>query len=112
VKKALITGVTGQDGAYLAQLLLSKGYEVHGVKAAFCATHELSCLPAKKREFVRGMSSKAIHIKRELSSLGLRIQREIRKLKKKRSHQHSPRCEIGDSSYSSAVFIQRRAVTS
>jgi GDPmannose 4,6-dehydratase len=32
LKKALITGVTGQDGAYLAELLLEKGYEVHGVK--------------------------------------------------------------------------------
>ena len=31
-KVALITGVTGQDGAYLAELLLSKGYDVHGVK--------------------------------------------------------------------------------
>ncbi|MEX0940364.1 MAG: GDP-mannose 4,6-dehydratase [Candidatus Babeliales bacterium] len=31
-KKALITGVTGQDGAYLAEFLLQKGYEVHGVK--------------------------------------------------------------------------------
>jgi GDPmannose 4,6-dehydratase len=31
-KKALITGVTGQDGAYLAELLLGKGYEVHGIK--------------------------------------------------------------------------------
>ncbi|MFN0033324.1 MAG: GDP-mannose 4,6-dehydratase [Flavobacteriales bacterium] len=31
-KKALITGITGQDGAYLAELLLNKGYEVHGVK--------------------------------------------------------------------------------
>jgi GDPmannose 4,6-dehydratase len=31
-KVALITGVTGQDGAYLARLLLSKGYTVHGVK--------------------------------------------------------------------------------
>jgi GDPmannose 4,6-dehydratase len=31
-KKALITGITGQDGAYLAELLLKKGYEVHGVK--------------------------------------------------------------------------------
>jgi GDPmannose 4,6-dehydratase len=31
-KKALITGITGQDGAYLAELLLSKDYEVHGVK--------------------------------------------------------------------------------
>jgi GDPmannose 4,6-dehydratase len=32
MKKALVTGVTGQDGAYLAELLLRKGYEVHGVK--------------------------------------------------------------------------------
>jgi len=32
VKKALITGVTGQDGSYLAELLLQKGYEVHGIK--------------------------------------------------------------------------------
>jgi GDPmannose 4,6-dehydratase len=31
-RKALITGVTGQDGSYLAELLLSKGYEVHGIK--------------------------------------------------------------------------------
>ena len=31
-KKALITGITGQDGAYLSELLLDKGYEVHGVK--------------------------------------------------------------------------------
>jgi GDPmannose 4,6-dehydratase len=31
-KTALITGITGQDGAYLAELLLSKGYEVHGIK--------------------------------------------------------------------------------
>ena len=32
MKKAIITGVTGQDGAYLAELLLKKGYEVHGIK--------------------------------------------------------------------------------
>ena len=32
MKKALITGVTGQDGSYLAELLLGKGYEVHGIK--------------------------------------------------------------------------------
>ena len=32
MKRALITGITGQDGAYLAELLLQKGYEVHGVK--------------------------------------------------------------------------------
>jgi len=32
MKKALITGVTGQDGSYLAELLIQKGYEVHGIK--------------------------------------------------------------------------------
>ena len=32
MKRALITGITGQDGAYLAELLLEKGYEVHGIK--------------------------------------------------------------------------------
>ena len=31
MKKALITGITGQDGSYLADLLLEKGYEVHGI---------------------------------------------------------------------------------
>lgn len=30
-KKALITGITGQDGSYMAELLLEKGYEVHGL---------------------------------------------------------------------------------
>ena len=32
VKKALITGITGQDGSYLAEFLIEKGYEVHGIK--------------------------------------------------------------------------------
>ena len=32
MKRALITGITGQDGAYLAEYLLQKGYEVHGIK--------------------------------------------------------------------------------
>ena len=32
LKRALITGVTGQDGSYLAELLLQKGYEVHGIR--------------------------------------------------------------------------------
>ena len=31
MKKALITGITGQDGSYLTELLLEKGYEVHGI---------------------------------------------------------------------------------
>jgi len=34
MKKALITGITGQDGSYLAELLLEKGYEVHGIRRA------------------------------------------------------------------------------
>ena len=32
IKKALITGVTGQDGSYLSEFLIKKGYEVHGIK--------------------------------------------------------------------------------
>jgi len=32
MKRALITGITGQDGAYLTELLIQKGYEVHGIK--------------------------------------------------------------------------------
>jgi GDPmannose 4,6-dehydratase len=32
LRRALITGITGQDGAYLAEFLLDRGYEVHGVK--------------------------------------------------------------------------------
>ena len=32
IKKALITGITGQDGSYLAEVLLEKGYQVHGIK--------------------------------------------------------------------------------
>ncbi len=31
-KRALITGITGQDGSYLAEFLLERGYEVHGIK--------------------------------------------------------------------------------
>jgi GDP-D-mannose dehydratase len=32
MKKALIAGITGQDGSYLAEFLLAKGYQVHGIK--------------------------------------------------------------------------------
>ena len=47
MKKALITGITGQDGSYLAELLLDKGYEVHGVirrASTFCAPSILTNL--------------------------------------------------------------------
>jgi GDPmannose 4,6-dehydratase len=45
-KKALITGITGQDGSYLAELLLTKGYEVHGIirRASTFNTHRLEPL--------------------------------------------------------------------
>ncbi len=43
MKKALITGITGQDGSYLAELLLKKGYQVHGVvrRASLINTHRI-----------------------------------------------------------------------
>jgi GDPmannose 4,6-dehydratase len=46
MKKALITGITGQDGAYLTELLLEKGYEVHGIKrrASLFNTHRIDHL--------------------------------------------------------------------
>ncbi len=46
MKKALITGITGQDGSYLAELLLSKGYEVHGIirRASTFNTHRIDHL--------------------------------------------------------------------
>ena len=46
MKKALITGITGQDGSYLAELLLDKGYEVHGIKrrASLINTHRIDHL--------------------------------------------------------------------
>ena len=43
MKIALITGITGQDGSYLAELLLEKGYEVHGIvrRASLINTHRI-----------------------------------------------------------------------
>jgi GDPmannose 4,6-dehydratase len=53
MKKALITGITGQDGSYLAELLLEKGYEVHGIirRSSLINTHRIDHLytdPHKK----------------------------------------------------------------
>ena len=46
MKKALITGITGQDGSYLSELLLSKGYEVHGLvrRSSSANTHRIDHL--------------------------------------------------------------------
>ncbi len=57
-KKALITGITGQDGSYLAELLLDKGYEVHGIKrrSSLINTHRIDHLyqdpQVKNRKFI------------------------------------------------------------
>jgi len=53
MKRALITGVTGQDGSYLAELLLSKGYEVHGLKlrASSFNTARIDHLPDLKLHY-------------------------------------------------------------
>jgi len=57
-KRALITGITGQDGAYLAELLLEKGYEVHGIKrrSSLFNTHRIDHLyqgpHAENRRFI------------------------------------------------------------
>ena len=46
MKVALITGITGQDGSYLAELLLEKGYEVHGIvrRSSLINTHRIDHL--------------------------------------------------------------------
>jgi len=49
MKKALITGITGQDGSYLAEFLLEKGYEVHGIirRASISTTSRIDHLIAQ-----------------------------------------------------------------
>ena len=46
MKVALITGITGQDGSYLAELLLEKGYEVHGIirRSSMINTHKIDLI--------------------------------------------------------------------
>ena len=46
-KRALITGITGQDGSYLAEFLLDKGYEVHGVVRRVPIEKIICMLPSK-----------------------------------------------------------------
>jgi len=55
MKKALITGITGQDGSYLAELLINKGYEVHGVKrrTSLINTHRIDHLYQEPHEINR-----------------------------------------------------------
>ena len=58
-KIALITGVTGQDGAYLAELLLDKGYVVHGIKrrsSSFNTGRDRAPLPGPARAQISASS--------------------------------------------------------
>ncbi len=58
-KTALITGITGQDGSYLAELLLEKGYEVHGLirrASTFNTAPDRPPLPATRTTPTRGCS--------------------------------------------------------
>jgi len=45
-KVAFVTGITGQDGSYLAEFLLNKGYEVHGIKRRASSFNQVALLPA------------------------------------------------------------------
>ena len=58
MKKALITGINGQDGSYLAELLLSKGYEVHGIV---------------RREAIEDPSHRLINIKQIIDNITLHV---------------------------------------
>ena len=51
MKKALITGITGQDGSFLAEFLLKKGYEVHGIirRASVSTTQRIDHLLEKNK---------------------------------------------------------------
>jgi GDPmannose 4,6-dehydratase len=60
-KRALITGVTGQDGAYLAELLLQKGYEVHGLKRRASSFNTERVDHLYKDPHVQGGSSFRLH---------------------------------------------------
>ena len=50
-KKALITGIAGQDGSYLAEFLLDKGYEVHGIKRRASSLNTQRIQHLKKHPF-------------------------------------------------------------
>ena len=58
MKKALITGITGQDGSYLAEFLMEKGYQVHGIirRSSSFNTGRIEHLYMK--EFVRDMNNR------------------------------------------------------
>jgi GDPmannose 4,6-dehydratase len=60
MKKALITGITGQDGSYLAELLLRKGYQVHGIKRR-CSSSNTGRLDHLQREYRDSSATFRLH---------------------------------------------------
>ena len=76
MKKALITGITGQDGSYLAELLLEKGYEVHGIirrASARIPSHNysfLSVIPNQDRLTARRRAQNAPRVRATTRSPG------------------------------------------
>ena len=63
-KVALITGITGQDGSYLAELLLEKGYEVHGIvrRSSLINTHRIDPIYNDIKLHYGDMTLSLIHI--------------------------------------------------
>jgi GDPmannose 4,6-dehydratase len=59
-KTALITGITGQDGSYLAELLLEKGYQVHGIKRR-ASSFNASRIDHLYQAPTRGVSRASLH---------------------------------------------------
>ena len=66
MKKALITGITGQDGSYLAELLIEKGYKVHGItrRLSISNTQRIDHLIEKKLLVLHELVSSNCGIKR------------------------------------------------
>ena len=64
MKKALITGITGQDGSYLAELLLNKNYEVHGIKrrSSLINTDRIDHLYQEPHEIDRKFILRSYHL--------------------------------------------------
>ena len=69
IKKALVTGITGQDGSYLAELLLEKGYEVHGIirRSSSFNTSRIDHIYRDRHEVSHFLSSTCIYMSHLLS---------------------------------------------
>jgi len=86
-RRALITGITGQDGSYLAELLLAKGYEVHGLVRR-ASTESFQRLTEIRDELatvtpagrLNGMASRALQLETEATAAAPRAESLLRRL--------------------------------